>query len=100
MFIKRDGQFFDEDPSVDVVEFPEEMEEAEVYRRYAVEIWSDSPAKEGAKFLAEEMFELYPSDEQLLWCFAKYGDCILRIKEECYLGVPNYSVFRPEKTKP
>ena len=97
MFIRRDGTFYDDYPENDVVKFPEEMEEAEIYRCYPVEIWSKRPSQEGAKFLGEEVFDEYPTDEQLYWCFAKYGDCVLRIKEECYLGVPRYSTFDPDK---
>ena len=90
-FVRKDGMFFDVHPAEELVEFPESLHESAIYRRYAVEVWSDSPAKEGARFIAEETFESYPTDAQLYWCFAKYGDSVLRIKEERYLGVPKRS---------
>ena len=95
MYVGRDGVFHDGDPGV--IEFPEKLESADIGRRYAVEIWSDSPAKEGARFVAEETFDEYPTDEQLYWCFAKYGDGILRIKEECYLKYHDRARYDPEK---
>lgn len=96
-FIRKDGTFFNAHPAEDLVELPENLLESEIYRRFAVEIWSDSPAKEGARFIAEETFEKYPTDNQLYWCFAKYGDSVLRIKEERYLGVPKH--FIPDSRK-
>lgn len=92
MFIKRDGEFFDDDPTVDVVELPGCLEDADIGRRYVVEIWSDTPGKDGAEYRTQEVFDVYPTDEQLLWCFAKYGDGVVRIKEECYLIYPKYSL--------
>lgn len=97
MFVGRDGTFYAEDPREDVAELPEELESLKIHKCYPVEIWSRRPSQEGAKFLGEEVFDSRPTNEQLYWCFAKYGDCILRIKEERYLGTSGLARFDPDE---